>query len=35
MRGISFEINNEYGKFLSDIFSNIIDPSWYWSVGPG
>jgi len=35
MRGISFEINNEYGKFLSDIFSNIIDPSWYCSVGPG
>ncbi|MFJ7698662.1 DUF2691 family protein [Lysinibacillus fusiformis] len=35
MRGISFEINKEYGKFLSDIFSNIINPSWYWSVGPG
>lgn len=35
MRGITFEIKNEYGKFLSDILSNIINPSWYWSVGPG
>ncbi|OCS85535.1 DUF2691 family protein [Caryophanon tenue] len=35
MRGLTFEINNEYGKCLEEILSGIIEPSWFWSIGPG
>lgn len=35
MRGLTFEINNEYGKYLEEILVGIIDPSWYWSIGSG
>ena len=35
MQGLRFEIKNEYGKQLSDILIDIVDPTWYWSIGPG
>lgn len=35
MQGLLFEIRNEYGKQLSDILTDIVNPSWYWSIGPG
>ncbi|CAM5213841.1 hypothetical protein UACE39S_03715 [Ureibacillus acetophenoni] len=35
MRGLTFEIPNEYAQLLSDILVGIIDPSWYWRVGEG
>lgn len=35
MQGLLFEIKNEYGKQLSDILTDIVNPSWYWSIGPG
>lgn len=35
MKGILFEIKNEFGKQLSDILVDIVDPSWYWSIGLG
>ena len=35
MQGLLFEIKNEYGKQLSDILTEIVNPSWYWSIGPG
>lgn len=35
MRGISFEIPNEYGKWLSDILKPIDFMNYNWLVGGG
>ncbi len=35
MRGISFEIKNEYGRYILDILTNLISATWHWSIGPG
>ncbi|WOV86932.1 DUF2691 family protein [Sporosarcina oncorhynchi] len=34
MEGAVFYIRGEYGKQLYEILEGIVDPSWYWSVGP-
>ena len=34
MRGIMFLIRNEYGKQLADLFVDIVDPTWVWSIDP-
>jgi len=35
LQGLTFEIKNEYGKNLFDILVDIVDPSWYCSIGSG
>ncbi|WP_313894633.1 DUF2691 family protein [Psychrobacillus sp.] len=35
MLGLHFKMENRFGKQLSDILVDIVDPSWYWSIGPG
>ena len=35
MKGLTFEMKNEYGKKQVDILVDIVEPSWYWSIGPG
>ena len=35
LQGLTFEINNEYGKNLFNILVDIVDPSWYCSIGAG
>ena len=35
MQGLTFELTNESGKKQVDILIDAIDPSWYWSIGPG
>lgn len=35
MRGVSFEIPNEYGKQLFDIFKDIDITQWHWRIGGG
>ncbi|WOV87227.1 DUF2691 family protein [Sporosarcina oncorhynchi] len=34
MRGIMFQIKNEYGKQLADLLVDIVDPAWVWSIDP-
>ncbi|MBD7983771.1 DUF2691 family protein [Sporosarcina sp. Sa2YVA2] len=34
MRGIMFQIRNEYGKQLADLLVDIVDPAWVWSIDP-
>ncbi|TQR18013.1 DUF2691 family protein [Psychrobacillus vulpis] len=35
MLGLLFEMKNKFGKQLSDILVDIVDPSWCWSIGSG
>lgn len=34
MRGIMFQIRNEYGKQLADLLVDIVDPTWVWFIDP-
>lgn len=35
MRGISFEIQNKYGKQLADVLKEINISRWHWRIGGG
>ena len=35
MQGLTFKLKNECGKKQADILVDIVEPSWYWSIGPG
>ncbi|WP_238600529.1 DUF2691 family protein [Metasolibacillus meyeri] len=35
MKGVRFEIPNNYGQHLHNIVEGLIDESWVWQVGAG